>query len=289
MALLSLPRAARPADLGLSFGTIMASRQKLPRLFCASRSGPDERAAEVWQPTHRRCNSRTFICATAAPARAPRPASAPSCRISAPNRALLPRRRSCRCRIISVAIYWRCACDYGEPRRPAAAARRQLRKCALILRARARALTVPQQTHTVQGLQVPGPLRLQGRLGGGWRAAGDLLALTRVQDLGFKKGEMLTIESTSEDPNWWLANNAAGKRGMIPANYVVRATARRRVDHCVQELVGESVASSKSMTLPKDTSSFLLVRHCGRGARITRCSPWRGSTARSAASWPSSC
>ncbi len=38
----------------------------------------------------------------------------------------------------------------------------------------------------------------------------------------FKKGETLTVENTSEDPNWWLASNAQGKRGMIPANYVVR-------------------------------------------------------------------
>ena len=47
--------------------------------------------------------------------------------------------------------------------------------------------------------------------------------ITPMQDLPFGKGETLTIVNTSEDPNWWLASNAAGRQGMIPANYVVRA------------------------------------------------------------------
>jgi hypothetical protein len=54
------------------------------------------------------------------------------------------------------------------------------------------------------------------------------------QDLPFKKGEKLTVKSTSEDPNWWLAENAKGKRGMIPANYVVGVPSRHALT-CVWE------------------------------------------------------
>lgn len=93
----------------------------------------------------------------------------------------------------------------------------------------------------------------------------------RTQDLGFKKGEMLTIDNTSEDPNWWLATNAHGKTGMIPANYVVCTPFHLVVlpsRAALQELTAEAaVAASKSATLPKDTSSFLLVR-CHRS--VTR-------------------
>eukprot|EP00040_Diaphanoeca_grandis_P030782 m.182709 g.182709 ORF g.182709 m.182709 type:complete len:482 (-) comp32130_c1_seq1:69-1514(-) len=41
-----------------------------------------------------------------------------------------------------------------------------------------------------------------------------------AEDLPFNKGDQLTIINTSEDPNWWLARNKNGKKGMIPANYV---------------------------------------------------------------------
>eukprot|EP00042_Codosiga_hollandica_P051935 m.648991 g.648991 ORF g.648991 m.648991 type:complete len:456 (+) comp58388_c0_seq2:251-1618(+) len=73
------------------------------------------------------------------------------------------------------------------------------------------------------------------------------------EDLVFKKGDFLTVESTSEDPNWWLASNLLGKRGMIPANYV--------------EPVNE--ASKKSTTLPRDASGALLPMPWFHG-KITR-------------------
>jgi len=64
------------------------------------------------------------------------------------------------------------------------------------------------------------------------------------EDLGFKKGEVLIIENTSEDPNWWLAVNMQGKRGMIPANYV--------------ETLGEAAAAqAKTATLPKGIGQAL--------------------------------
>lgn len=61
------------------------------------------------------------------------------------------------------------------------------------------------------------------------------------EDLPFKKGEILTIKNTSEDPNWWLAQNKKGKIGMIPANYV--------------EVMSGSAA--KTTTLPRDASGGL--------------------------------
>lgn len=61
------------------------------------------------------------------------------------------------------------------------------------------------------------------------------------EDLPFKKGETLVIKNTSEDPNWWLAQNKHGKVGMIPANYV--------------ELNGnQAAAKDKVVTLPRDAS-----------------------------------
>jgi len=33
---------------------------------------------------------------------------------------------------------------------------------------------------------------------------------------------VLVIEKVTEDDNWLVATNAKGKRGMVPANYVVR-------------------------------------------------------------------
>jgi len=44
------------------------------------------------------------------------------------------------------------------------------------------------------------------------------------EDLPFSKGDVLTVVNSSEDPNWWLAKNRAGKIGMIPANYVEEGT-----------------------------------------------------------------
>jgi len=59
------------------------------------------------------------------------------------------------------------------------------------------------------------------------------------EDLPFRKGDVLTIEQTSEDENWWLAKNAKGKTGMIPANYVeIEATRASMKD--------------KEQTLPRD-------------------------------------
>ena len=64
------------------------------------------------------------------------------------------------------------------------------------------------------------------------------------EDLAFKKGEILTIKNTSEDPNWWFATNSKGVEGMIPANYV--------------ELVGSSGAGRRDATLPRDASGKLM-------------------------------
>lgn len=60
-----------------------------------------------------------------------------------------------------------------------------------------------------------------------------------AEDLPFKKGDVLTVLNTSEDPNWWIAKNKAGKDGMIPANYV--------------ELLPDGVGKlERSATLPRD-------------------------------------
>lgn len=48
----------------------------------------------------------------------------------------------------------------------------------------------------------------------------------------------MTIRNTSEDPNWWLAQDARGKKGMIPANYV-------------------ELKDGKTSTLPRDASGNL--------------------------------
>jgi c-src tyrosine kinase len=60
-----------------------------------------------------------------------------------------------------------------------------------------------------------------------------------VQDLPFSKGDRLTIMNSSEDPNWWLAKNKAGKVGMIPANYV------------------ESMSEKAGAKLPRDAAGNL--------------------------------
>lgn len=54
------------------------------------------------------------------------------------------------------------------------------------------------------------------------------------EDLPFKRGDLLVILNTTEDPNWWLARDKAGREGMIPANYV------------------ELMDAGKAATLPKD-------------------------------------
>lgn len=58
------------------------------------------------------------------------------------------------------------------------------------------------------------------------------------EDLPFKKGDKLTVLNSSEDPNWWLAKNKAGKVGMIPANYV-------------------EITSDKAGGLPRNSSGHL--------------------------------
>ena len=73
------------------------------------------------------------------------------------------------------------------------------------------------------------------------------------EDLPFKKGETLVIKNTSEDPNWWLAQNKHGKVGMIPANYV--------------ELNGnQATAKDKAVTLPRDASGNVAVSAIGDGS-----------------------
>nr|BAF02917.1 protein tyrosine kinase CSK [Monosiga ovata] len=62
------------------------------------------------------------------------------------------------------------------------------------------------------------------------------------EDLPFKKGDILTIENPTEDPNWWLVRDKTGRTGMIPANYV--------------ELIGSD--TKKTGTLPRDASGQLI-------------------------------
>ncbi|XP_073242312.1 tyrosine-protein kinase CSK-like [Porites lutea] len=49
------------------------------------------------------------------------------------------------------------------------------------------------------------------------------------EDLPFRKGEILLIESVTRDPNWYRAKNAKGQRGMIPYNYVKEKLAKGAV------------------------------------------------------------
>lgn len=65
----------------------------------------------------------------------------------------------------------------------------------------------------------------------------------------------MTIENTTEDPNWWRARDKAGKSGMIPANYVVHEY--KRVISPFQVVL--DAGSLKSMTLPRDASGTILV------------------------------
>lgn len=62
------------------------------------------------------------------------------------------------------------------------------------------------------------------------------------EDLPFKKGDILTIENQTEDPNWWFVKDKAGRTGMIPANYV--------------ELL--EPGDKKASTLPRDASGQLM-------------------------------
>lgn len=76
------------------------------------------------------------------------------------------------------------------------------------------------------------------------------------EDLQFKKGEILTVKSMTEDPNWWLAVNSKGDSGMIPANYV--------------ELLPEGASKvQRSATLPRDASGQVLPMPWFHG-KITR-------------------
>lgn len=65
------------------------------------------------------------------------------------------------------------------------------------------------------------------------------------EDLPFKKGDILTIKSTSVDPNWWVAADASGKEGMIPANYV--------------DLLVTGAGASKAATLPRGDKADSLL------------------------------
>ena len=42
-------------------------------------------------------------------------------------------------------------------------------------------------------------------------------------DLSFKKGELLCIIDSTEDPDWWLARlKEGGEEGYVPSNHVVK-------------------------------------------------------------------
>ena len=47
----------------------------------------------------------------------------------------------------------------------------------------------------------------------------NLFVLQDSEDLGFKKGDILTVVKKPED-NWWIAVDSKGKRGLIPKPYV---------------------------------------------------------------------
>lgn len=76
------------------------------------------------------------------------------------------------------------------------------------------------------------------------------------EDLPFKKGEILTIQSTSMDPNWWKARDSKGKEGMVPANYL-------------EELLAGATSAPKTGTLPRDASGQLMPMPWFHG-KITR-------------------
>jgi len=61
--------------------------------------------------------------------------------------------------------------------------------------------------------------------------------------LPFKKGEILTIKDSREDPNWWQAEDAGGKQGFIPSNYV---------ETLAKAEVGTSLLSRTSSTQQSD-------------------------------------
>jgi hypothetical protein len=64
------------------------------------------------------------------------------------------------------------------------------------------------------------------------------------EDLPFKKNTVLHILSTSEDPQWWLAEDQMGHRGVVPANYVeVRLSSllpQKRREGIKEKLLGGS-------------------------------------------------
>jgi len=58
-----------------------------------------------------------------------------------------------------------------------------------------------------------------------WPPGSQVIALynfhgNSVEDLPFRRGDILTIVQKTNDPNWYQAKNAEGKHGMLPANYV---------------------------------------------------------------------
>lgn len=59
----------------------------------------------------------------------------------------------------------------------------------------------------------------------GWSQGTEVVALYNFcgnspEDLPFRRGDVLTIISRTPDPNWYRAQRADGKSGMLPANYV---------------------------------------------------------------------
>ncbi|KAJ8029238.1 Tyrosine-protein kinase CSK [Holothuria leucospilota] len=52
---------------------------------------------------------------------------------------------------------------------------------------------------------------------------------TSVDDLSFKKEEVLTIVKISRDPNWYQARNSKGKNGMVPANHLEDFSEKKEV------------------------------------------------------------
>ena len=46
-----------------------------------------------------------------------------------------------------------------------------------------------------------------------------ILFVQDPEDLQFKRGDILTVLRKAED-QWWMAADATGREGMIPANYV---------------------------------------------------------------------
>lgn len=62
-----------------------------------------------------------------------------------------------------------------------------------------------------------------------WSTGTEVIALYNFhgnspEDLPFRRGDVLTILAKTSDPNWYKAQRADGKTGMMPANYVQKRT-----------------------------------------------------------------